>query len=210
MIRFYFGMIGCGKSSLLCKKIKEFDNLIEKGKTDCKRIYVNFPVKGYKHTVLFDFNEIGKYDFSDCYMVIDEGSVYCDNRDWKSFGKDKISWFMLHRHYNCKEILIASQSYSGYDSKLRSITEHVYYVFRKGLLRHWVTGYFEIPYGIIIPDKKDNAGEKYGEIVEGYCKPSLLQRLFCPKVWRPSYYKYFDSFYRPFTYKENPHLEKVD
>lgn len=206
MINFYFGLIGCGKSSLLCKKILEFDKLIESKKTDAKYIYVNFPVKGFKHTYLFDFKDIGKYDFSDCYMVIDEGSVYCDNRDWKSFGKDKIAWFMLHRHYNVKEILIASQSYSGYDAKLRAITENVYYVRKSGLLRHWITKYYRIPYGIIIPDKKDNAGDKYGEIVEGYCKPSLLERIFCHRVFRPCYYKYFDSFYRPFTYAPNPSL----
>lgn len=33
-----------------------------------------------------------------------------------------------------------------------------------------------------------------GEIVEGYSKPSIFQRLFCKRVFRPRYYKYFDSF----------------
>ena len=64
-------MIGCGKTSLLCKIIKKYDYLIDSGRTTCKRIFVNFPVSNYKHTVYFDFNDIGKMDFSDCYIVIE-------------------------------------------------------------------------------------------------------------------------------------------
>lgn len=206
MISFYFGLPGCGKTSVLVSRIREFDQLIEKGRTKARYIFVNFPVQGFKHTIYFDFKDIGKMDFSDCYIVVDEGSVYCDNRSWKAFGSDKIAWFMLHRHYNVPEILIASQSYSGYDSKLRSITENVYYVFKRGIFSLWFTGYYRVPYGIIIPDRKDNAGEKFGEIVEGYCRPSFFQRLFCKKVFRPSVYKHFDSFYRPLNLPPNKYI----
>lgn len=209
MISFYFGLPGCGKTSVLVSRIREFDQLIEQGRTIARYIFVNFPVQGFKHTIYFDFNDIGKMDFSDCYIVVDEGSVYCDNRSWKAFGSDKIAWFMLHRHYNCPEILIASQSYSGYDSKLRSITENVYYVFKRGLFSLWFTGYYRVPYGIIIPDRKDNAGSKFGDIVEGYCRPSLFQRLFCKKVFRPSLYQFFDSFYRPLKLPPNKYLEAM-
>lgn len=207
MISFYFGLPGVGKSTVLCSKIAEFDRLIDSGKTDAKYIYVNFPVTGFNHVIQFDYNDIGIYDLTDCYIVIDEGSVYCDNRAWKTMSQNKISWFMLHRHYNVKEILITSQSYSGYDSKLRAITENVYFVFRRGLLGRWFTGYYRVPYGILIPDKKDNAGAKFGEIVEGYCKPSFFQRLFCKKVLRPKYYKHFNSFDRPLKLEPNPYID---
>lgn len=201
MIRFFFGMPGCGKTTLLCSLIRKEDRRIEKGKSNYKYILVNFPVKGFKHAYKLDFNDIGKYDYENALMVIDEGSVYCDNRNWKSFGQDKVSWFMLHRHSRC-DIVIASQSYSGYDAKLRSITEEVYYVSRKGLLGIFWTSYYRIPYGIIIPDRKDNAGNKFGDIVEGYYRPPLLQRIFCKKVFRRRYFRHFDSFYRPLNLKK--------
>lgn len=206
MISFFFGMPGCGKTTLLCSLIKKEDRLIEKGKSIYTDILVNFPVKGFKHTHLIDFSDLGVYDFQHCLIVIDEGSVYCDNRDWKNFGKDKIRWFMLHRHYYC-DIIIASQSYSGYDSKLRSITERVYFVQKKGLLGIWFTSYYRIPYGIIIPDRKDNAGNKFGDIVEGYYKPPIFERIFCKRVFRCAYFRHFDSFYQPLKLKTPSYME---
>ena len=210
MISFYFGLPGCGKTSVLVSRIREFERLIDKGMTEAKYIFVNFPVQGFKHTIYFDFKDLGKMDFSYCFIVIDEGSVYCDNRSWKSFGTDKVAWFMMHRHAHVPEIVIASQSYSGYDSKLRSITENVYYVFKRGLFRFWFTGYYRVPYGIIIPDRKDNAGEKFGDIVEGYYRPSLFERIFCKKIFRPALYKHFDTFYMPLNLPPNKYLAARD
>ena len=61
----------------------------------------------------------------------------------------------------------------------------------------WISSYYRIPYGIIIPDPKKKDGEKLGDIVQGYCKPSIFIRIFSPKLFRPKYYKYFDSWDRP-------------
>lgn len=124
--------------------------LIDKGKSKYKYIVSNVHLK-LPHCYVIDFNDIGKYNFTDCLILIDEASIYCDNRDWKNFGKDKIAYAMLHRHYNV-DMAFYSQSYNGYDSKLRSITSHVYYVTRGLLLP--ISKAVRIPYGIIIPDKK--------------------------------------------------------
>ena len=53
---------------------------------------------------------------------------------------------------------------------------------------------------IIIPDKKHNADSGgLGEIIQGYCKPSILTRtVFARRIYRPKYYRYFDSFMRPY------------
>lgn len=191
MISFYFGLPGSGKTTLLAALAYKESKRIRKGKSRYKYILsnveLNIPEVHFIH-----FDDIGIYEFTDSLILIDEASIFCDNRDWKNFSKAKVAFMMLHRHYNC-DFHFFSQSYNGYDSKLRSITSHVYYV-RRGLL---LTKYTRIPYGIIIPDRKDNAGSRFGEIVEGYCKPSFIVRLFSPRILRCRYYRYFNSYSRP-------------
>jgi hypothetical protein len=77
------------------------------------------------------------------------------------------------------------------------ITDRVFYVYKSKILGRWFTRCYPIPYGIIIPDPKKDSSEKLGEIVQGYAKPNVLVRLFSPWLYRPSYYKYFDSWERP-------------
>lgn len=195
MISFYFGLPGSGKTTLLAALAVKEAKKIRKGKSKYKFILSNVELN-VPEVYLIHFDDIGVYEFTDSLILIDEASIFCDNRDWKNFSKAKIAFMMLHRHYNC-DFHFFSQSYNGYDSKLRSITSHVYYV-KKGLL---LTKYTRIPYGIIIPDRKDNAGSRFGEIIEGYCKPSFLVRLFSPRILRSRYYKYFDSYSRPLKLK---------
>lgn len=200
MISFYFGLPGSGKTTLLAALAYKESKRIEKGKSSYKYILSNVELN-IPHVQLIHFNDIGVYEFVDSMILIDEASIFCDNRDWKNFSKQKIAFMMLHRHYNC-DFHFFSQSYNGYDSKLRSITSHVYYV-RKGLL---LTKYTRIPYGIIIPDRKDNAGSRFGEIIEGYCKPSFIVRLFSRRILRCRYYRFFNSYSRPLELKKFPTL----
>ena len=71
-------------------------------------------------------------------------------------------------------------------------------MYKTPVLGRWISKYYRIPYGIIIPDPHSkNSGEKLGDIVQGYCKPGFFQRLFCHRIWRPKYYRYFDSWEAP-------------
>lgn len=87
--------------------------------------------------------------------------------------------------------------WDGVDRKIRVITDRCYYMYKGKLLGKWFSTYYRIPYGIIIPDPKKKDGEKLGEIVQGYCKPPWYVRLFAPRLYRPRYYKYFDSWEAP-------------
>ncbi len=88
--------------------------------------------------------------------------------------------------------------WDGVDRKIRVITDRVYYMYKTPILGRWISKYYRIPYGIIIPDPHSkNSGEKLGDIVQGYCKPGFFQRLFCHRIWRPKYYRYFDSWEAP-------------
>lgn len=80
------------------------------------------------------------------------------------------------------------------DLKIRNSIDKCYYIYKTPLTGKWVSHYYRIPYDIIIPDPKKNQ-QRLGEIIQGYCKPSLFVRIFGTKhLFRPLYYKYFDSF----------------
>ena len=186
MISLYFGLPGQGKTTILAMLALQ----ASKDKR-YKHVYSNIPLR-IEGVTYIDNKCIGKYDLSDCLILIDEGTIFADSRDFKSFGADKIYYFMLHRHFN-SDICIFVQQWDALDRKIRCITDRVFLVKKGGLLGHWITRYWRIPYDIIIPDRKSSS-QKLGEIIQGYANPHWLVRLFAPRVWRPKYYKYFDSW----------------
>lgn len=199
MVSLYFGLPGAGKTTLMC-------HLAKKGLKNKKYKYVYGNVKMNLDGYIYIDNEcIGKYDLSDCLILIDEATLFADSRDYKNFGKDKLEYFLEHRHYNA-DICLFTQQWDGVDRKIRVITDRVYYVFKGFWTRKWISTYYRIPYGIIIPDpKKDKGSEKLGDIIQGYCKPNVFVRLFAPKLYRPAYYKYFDSW----EHRELPKLPQI-
>lgn len=185
----FFGLPGCGKTTLMSM----FANKFVKGKK-YKNVYGNVHMKINGYTYI-DNECIGMYDIQDGAILIDEATLFADSRAYKSFDRGKLQYFLEHRHFNV-DIYLFTQQWDGVDRKIRVITDRVYYVYKGKLLGFWWSTYYRIPYGIIIPDphKKGASGEKLGEIIQGYSKPNLLIRLFAPKVFRPFYYKYFDSW----------------
>lgn len=188
VIKLYFGLPGHGKTTILAMLAYKAVNA---RKRRYKHVYSNIPLK-IEGVTFIDNSCIGKFDLSDCLLLIDEGTIFADSRDFKSFGADKVYYFMMHRHFNC-DICIFVQQWDGLDRKIRCITDRVYYVYKFGLSGFWFTRYYRIPYGIIIPDAKSDS-QKLGEIIQGYCKPPWYIRLFAPRVLRKKYYKYFDSW----------------
>lgn len=188
-VSLYFGLPGCGKTTLLTahaiKAVKD-----KRYKNVYSNVYLSVPGVTY-----IDNDCIGRYNLSNAKILIDEATLFADSRAYKEFSKDKLSYFLEHRHYNV-DIELFTQQWDGVDRKIRVITDRVYYVFKTHILGLWFTEYYRIPYGIIIPDPKKDGSEKLGEIVQGYCKPSFFVRLFSHKIFRPMYYKYFDSWER--------------
>lgn len=163
-----FGLPRSGKTTYLSKMAKKF---LKKGIP----VYSNFACKGcYK----LDFSNLGKYDFSDSIILIDEISLVCDSRDWKKFNSDLVYFFTNHGHYGI-DIYYCSQWFTDTDVKIRRMTEELYYIERK-------------PFGFSMRFTvcRDIATSDSGEIVDKYSFKH--GRLF----FRPFYYSLFDSFSR--------------
>lgn len=186
-VSLFFGLPGCGKTTLLTKCALDGVN--------CGRyqnVYTNVSI-AVPGTTFISNDVIGHYELENCLLLIDEATLFADSRDYKNFSRGRLEYFLEHRHRNA-DIMLFTQQWDGVDRKIRTITDRVYYVKKGILLGHWISTCYRIPYDIIIPDPKRNGGEKLGEIIQGYCKPSLIARLFAKRIYRPKYYKYFNSW----------------
>ena len=185
-ISLYFGLPGCGKTTMLAKLAAD---AIRKGKYEhvYTNVYLNLP-----GVTLIDNECIGKYSFFNSLLLIDEATLFADSRAYKSFDKGKLEYFLEHRHRNA-DIMLFTQQWDGVDRKIRVITDRVYYIYKGFFTKRWISSCYRIPYGIIIPDPK-KGGDKLGEIVQGYSKPPFYIRMFAKRIYRPRYYRYFDSW----------------
>ena len=192
MISGYFGSPGAGKSTVLAKIcVRER----KRGRYD--HIYTNFYVKGFEK---LDFSDLGKYHFKNSLIVLDELTVDADNRDFKNFSSKVRDFLIYHRHCGCN-VVYATQDYGSVDKKIRNLTEELYYIRSISVALPLLRKLFPISKASRIfrtIDIDDHAHD----IVYGYRFGTLFERIFGRVsffVWRPRYYKMFDSFSDPFT-----------
>lgn len=185
-ISLYFGLPGCGKTTWLTKLALD---AVRKGKYQHVYTNVHLNVPG---VTIIDNECIGRYELENCLLLIDEATLFADSRDFKNFSKGRLEYFLEHRH-RCADIVLFTQQWDGVDRKIRVITDRVYYVYKGIFTGKWFSCCWPVPYGILFPDPK-KTGEKLGEIVQGYSKPSWIVRVFAKRIYRPRYYKYFDSW----------------
>lgn len=186
MIICIFGLPGAGKTTLLTvfsiKALKDrplsvghFSFKVPIGDNrHYKRVFSNVPLDGcYK----LDFDYLGKYEFDDSLILIDEAGTLCDSRNWKNFDEQLRDFLALHRHYCC-DIIIFSQSLD-IDKKIRDRTALVLYIKKFGSFTRIQT---------------INKDWKIREMKELY-EPA--PPLACSYIYRPFYYSAFDSYEAP-------------
>lgn len=189
-VSLYFGLPGAGKTTIMAAHAKRALGR----RSPYKNVFCNVKLN-LNNLIYIENSDIGKYQIENGLLLIDEATLEFDSRDYKNFSKRLVTFFLLHRHYNV-DIELFTQQWDGVDRKIRVITDRVYYIYKGIFTCHWFSRYYRVPYGIIIPDPK-NSSEKLGEIIQGYAKPGLIGRLFGGWIFRPKYYKFFDSWEAP-------------
>lgn len=183
MITMKFANVGAGKTTDLAKTVVKELKRIKKGKSPYQYIVSNAPVDGVRYVSSIR-TILKKYCLENCLILIDEGSVEYNNRLMK-MTDEEIEYFKLHRHYLC-DITIYSQSHDDVDVTLRRLYERIY------VMNRFILG-FTISRRVF-----RRVGIVEGEIKDVYDFGGFFTMLFNMKwLYRPRYYKYFDSFWRP-------------
>ena len=168
MIEGIFGLPRSGKSTYLAK-------LAYKANKKGIKVYSNYYISG---CYTLDFSKLGKEDYSDCLMILDEISLLADSRDWKDFDSDLKYFITNHGHYNV-HLVYCSQSYADCDKKIRNCTDTLYYIQK-------------LPFGF----SRVREISKVMGVSEGKMQELYELRGIGRFVFRPKYYKFFDSFVR--------------
>lgn len=187
MLTCYFGVPGCGKTTLLTKFAINEVKKIYKGKSRYKDVYTNFYCVGCKR---IDYNDLKKYKLYDSLIILDEITLDADNRKFKSFTDDIRDFFILHRHLG-NDVIYATQSYEMVDLKIRQLTQELWYMSKT-----------VVPFLTSFTTAKRiyrniNINEHTSDLTLGYRFCNLLESLFVSNFkicFRPRYYKYFNSW----------------
>ena len=181
MIKAYFGVPGCGKSTTLVREYrknrKKYDNFYT----------LNIDIEGCKR---IERKDLEKYKFKNCLILWDEITMDADNREFKTFSKNLRDFFILHRHFGV-DIIYVTQNYENVDKKIRDLTSELWYMQKSvvPLLSDFTTTkriYRNI-----------NINENTSELTLGYRFCNFIESLFVSNfkiIWRRLYYKYFDSY----------------
>lgn len=197
MVTCFFGGVGSGKSTILAKIA-----LRERKRGAYEHILSNFYIDGFEK---IDFKDLGKYHYKNSLIILDELTIDADNRDFKNFQESIRDFFIYHRHTGCN-IIYATQDWSSVDKKIRVLTERLYYVRSISVALPLLRKLFPITKATQILRTIDI--EEYNhDIIYGYRFANLFERIFGRVsflVFRPRYYKYFDSFSDPFVNRPSP------
>lgn len=191
MIRGYFGVPGCGKTTILTSLGKKAYKDIKLGKKKAyKNIYtINFSIN-LPGIYQITWEDLAKYKFYDSLILIDEITLDADNRKFKEFSDGHRDFFVLHRHLGC-DIIYATQDFEKVDSKIRGLTFDLWYMTKSvvPILRNFTCAK-RIYRNIAI-------NEHTSDLVYGYRFCNFLELLFAHNftfIYRKPLYKLFDSY----------------
>lgn len=186
MIQIIFGLPRSGKTTLLTaiarkanlgKRLK-FGSLAFGSGVDYERVYTNFACSD---CFQLDFEALGKVNYHDCLILIDEVSLLCDSRNYKTFSDNLKFFFALHGHFNI-DIICCSQSYMDCDVKIRRMATDFFLVEKTVLERSIIRRIIQI------------LDVENSQIKECYELSPLWRSAI---INRKKYYDDFDSFSKP-------------
>ena len=193
MLTLFFGVPGCGKTTVLTSIAQKELKRIKLGVSKYKHVLTNFECDGCE---IVDFHDLGVFDIQDSLILLDEITVDADNRDFKNFKKQSVEFFVYHRHY-FNDIIMATQQYDAVDKKIRNLTQNLYSV-KKGYVFPFIkckrifriVDIDELTHDIVVGYRFANLKEVFLSII-----PFLNSFLGKIKivVFAPRYWRYFDT-----------------
>lgn len=179
MITMYFGSPGCGKSTLLAKlailaRKSGYDNVVTNAE-DCD-VAAHIDIDDLA-TKTLPVNTL---------LLVDEAGIVYNNRKFKTFSAGVIEWYKMHRHEGC-DVVLFSQSWEDVDITIRRLTNELYHLKKVG------------PFTLIKKVyKRVDVDDKTHQIIDAYKFGKIFGNLIGSGnygyIFRPLYYKYFDSF----------------
>lgn len=178
MINGVFGLPGAGKSVFLAmcakyaldgRRLSIGGNIIVSGNYDY--VLTNFPCSG---CFKLDMDMLGKIDCKRALYLIDEISMFCDSRAYKSFSDEYRFFFSQHRKFD-SDIIWCSQNYDDTDKKIRLLTQKFFYLEPAPIFSQWLSMISPIDAFLDVNIK----------ISHGYTLAPPLQRrlLLLPRYW---------------------------
>lgn len=182
LIRYFIGLPGKGKTTLATKIC------IKEGLRKNRKVYSNFEVFGaYK----LDMKDFGRYDLRDCILLLDEIGLEFNNRDFKTFSKDTLRFFKLHRHFNT-DIYCFSQALDS-DISIFRLVDELYIIEKVGRVFSIAK---KIDRYLVLHNSKDektnNGSENFITEDFKYSFPTNWIITFIPR-----WVKFFNSFETP-------------
>lgn len=200
MLTLYFGVPGCGKTTVLSALAQKELRKIKRGRSKYKHVLTNFECAGCE---VINFTDIGVYDIQHSLILLDEVTVDADNRDFKNFKKSSVEGFVYHRHYDL-DIIMATQQYDAVDKKIRNLTQYLYTV-RKSYLLPFIkckrifriVDIDELTHDIVIGYRFAD----FKEVIISLIAPKRIGSI-CKRYFAPAWWKYFDTKSKPLQLKE--------
>lgn len=186
---------GFDKTTKYAQIAYQTSRMIDNGKCPFKYIIGNVKLTGIPHYYQISPSTLGMIGYPDALVLIDEGSIVVDSRDWEKNKKQSnnlLEYILLHRHWR-NSVYFFTQIWNRLDKTIRDITDEVVYLHKGLIFRGW-TRETIIRYGIMIPQVGQ---DRPGEIIMGYLKPTKIAQIVERRFWRRPYYKFFDSFEVP-------------
>lgn len=187
MFRLYFGSPGCGKTTLAVYQIYQ--------DRKCKKPLYDYHFANFDCSIARNFKKegLGCWTFPPgSYVAFDESGVEFNGRKFKKMSEEFMEWAKEHRHYYVDADFF-SQSWSDTDKVIRDLVEEVWHLKRIG------------PWTLARRIKKKvDIDEQTHQPMDMFYKVKMIKRFLSFPfndraffvIFRPKYYKYFDSHER--------------
>lgn len=142
--------------------------------THYEKVYSTFPLKGCYQ---LDFETLGHFNYSNCLLLIDEISHFCDCRDWKNFTPELRYFFTMHGHFHTS-IIYCGQNWKDCDKKIQNMTQQLLHIEKKGGLSRITPVFASVKFVHGMPEMR-------------FTEAPPLGRSY---IRRKKYYSLFDSY----------------